>query len=546
MQQYGHGSALTIAGVLHNTGLVALQADAAAAGAGASLTIAATGTLQNDGTVSLSAEQSNSGLLLRPLPQILKDSGVLTNSGELLVGGGYTTVNSNYGVGAQVLITGVLLNTGSVFVGGGINETTNYTSSSPATLSVQGTTGYLLNQGNISVGAAVQVSYQQLGALLAVSASLVNDGTLSVSGGLADRIMGGQGGTLSVAGSLLNNHDLRVAGGYPAGPGSYGAAYDVGGYGGVLAVSGRLDNTGTLLAQGGGYQSGSEALPGRGATISVAQQGTLSNSGSVLLGAQQHYLGGGFGRYWDNATLKVSGTFSNTGLLVIAKGAESSASVSITATGYLDDRGTITGGGVLTNTNTLALDSNTPVTDVQIVNDHTIDAGGSFNPIVDGPIQTGTHDAGTILINGGSNLTLLNLVDAGQSVVLSNDDAQMGLFPTLSLGDMAQFRGTLTGLFAGAKIDFLGRDVTTATATNKTLVLDIAGGATFDLALDAPLAPGLGLALMPDGTGGTDLTVVDTVPAPASPLVVSDQSQHGAVADMLSRSSGAELLANRM
>jgi hypothetical protein len=93
-------------------------------------------------------------------------------------------------------------------------------------------------------------------------------------------------------------------------------------------------------------------------------------------------------------------------------------------------------------------------------------------------------------------------------VVFSNDYAYGGFFPSLALGDAAGFSGVLTDLFAGASIDFLGLDVTAASASGTTLMLDLSGGGTLDLGLGGPLSAGLGFDLSPDGSGGTELTVV--------------------------------------
>jgi hypothetical protein len=493
--EYGAGASITVAGVLTNNGQIFVGQSALqpAEGGGASLTIAPGGTLVNADFIALFA-----GFLgvyrpagAPPAAVTLSDAGVLTNTGRIMLEPSqpYGAISS---VGAVLDVTGVLTNAGQIYLGGGNIGYYSGDTAVGSRLVVEGAAGYLRKSGTIEVrpGSVVSATSSLAGdgAVLQVDAAMVNTGRLLVAGSQGGYVGVPPAGALDVSGSLTNAGYIRIGEGY-AQVGS------LGGLGGVLDVTGTLFNSGTLVGIGG-YGG---ASPGGGAALDVRLG---YNSGSIV-------LYGGFGGQiaGAGATLTVGAFLENSGYLYVGGGVHA-AEVSIASTGYLDDTGTIDGAGTIVNDNIFAFDSNIAIHAGAVVNDGLIDSGIYSNPILAAPLLTSPGSSGTVLIDGGSTLTFLNSVANGQSVVFSNDYAYGGFFPSLALGDAAGFSGVLTDLFAGASIDFLGLDVTAASASGTTLMLDLSGGGTLDLGLGGPLSAGLGFDLSPDGSGGTELTVV--------------------------------------
>jgi O-antigen biosynthesis protein len=300
--------------------------------AGAAVTLSGTETINNGGLLLISGGPGAVSLGGSPGPAgtlTIAASGSLTNSGTLrIVGGsfahfvGLDSLNPLGGPGGSlaVMAQALLTNDGTLTVGGGFGapEVASGGSGSMLTVSSGGT---LINNGSLVVsggigGGPFQSGLGGLGgtATIEAGATLTDTGTIVVSGGAAARSLlgdtGGTGGYVLDAGSLVNSGTIAVSGG--AGGSS---ADNPGGSGGLLEIAsgGLLVDSGSITIGGGiaGTNGGSD---GTGASFTVDASGLLDvvSGGSIVVSSGGSAL--------DSGTVRVEFGGSANGLTVVAGG----------------------------------------------------------------------------------------------------------------------------------------------------------------------------------------------------------------------------------
>jgi hypothetical protein len=196
---------------------------------------------------------------------------------------------------------------------------------------------------------------QPLGAVVAVRAHGVNDGTIDLLG--ADPAGDGAvyGATLAVSGLLTNAGTISVG----ASIGGSGAAT----YGALVDVTGVLVNSGAInvapASESGGFS-------GHGGTLQIAQSGVLDNTGTILTATSYGYA------HTSNflaGTLSDAGQLNNSGTLDVGTGGNTygyrslGALLTIAQSGILanhaviDIAATLVDGGVLTNSGTINVET---------------------------------------------------------------------------------------------------------------------------------------------------------------------------------------------
>jgi hypothetical protein len=366
--------------------------------------------------------------------------------------------------GALMTVSGSFDNLGTLNIGSGLNA---YDPVAAGTVAVS---GILHNSGYISVG-GYRNPYGG-GALLSISGSLDNVGTIFVTGIYEPSQTGETGQTLEIAGVLNNRGQITLQSG--------GINQNYPGVGGLLLDNGTLENSGTLTIEG-------KVGAVTGGTVVV--NGVFSNTGTVM---QQ-----------QDSRIVVNGSLTNDGAITIAGGVGTAAGeLAVMQRGVLSlGTGTIQGGGVLLNQGTIVAGGGfSVISGVSFINDGTVDISDSSLLTIDSAVTSDPGKTGVFNISGDGTLALNGAVAASETVSIFMD----GYRNLLELGNAATFSGTLSGLGATDTIDFLKQDITSATTTGDTLAVGVAGGETIDLVLAMPLL-GLSLTLQSDGNGGTDL-----------------------------------------
>ena len=386
---------------------------------------------------------------------------------------------------------------------------------------------------------------------------LNNAGELDTKGGDQISFFGqASGSLLQDAGTLVNTGLLTVEDGFD----DYRVQY-TGAASATLAIAGVLVNDGQLagLAVADGY--------GQGALIAIADSGTLTNGGTILLAAN---TGHAYEPYAvAGATLTDSGHLGNAGTVLIGgAGFGSAGLVDVTTTGVLHNGGAITasagtgnfyvggspvpsyGGsiadaGEMTNSGTIALAGGTNTAAAQMMilsggtlidgglidglgalqNDGLIIGGGAGSGMLetatfinnatvqvsaDGAFQIGSAisadsgQAGQLLIGAGGTLFLLGVVAQSETATFT------GAAATLALGNAHSFAGVLAGVQSDTTIDLLNQAASSAAASGTTLTIDLRNGSMLSLTLAAPLAAGLTPEVGKDGNGGSDIFFAST------------------------------------
>jgi hypothetical protein len=304
----GPGALIEVLGYAENKGDIQLNGARAPHKQGA--TLSDTGTFTNAGTLSVGGGyDSTHGALL-------DIEGTLTNTGVLVAEAGQYDAGSQIrGAGGQIHIggSGLMRNSGVLTL-----ATTSFGSHGVAQ---QG--GTLLDSGRLvnEARGVIDVTGIVRGALMTVSGSFDNLGTLNIDSGFYSYVGTGTAGTVAVSGFLHNSGYILV-----------GRDNYLGGA--LLSISGSLDNVGTIFVTGL-YQAD---LPGnRGQTLEIA--GVLTNRGQITLqsgGSSHNYPGvgallldngtvensgtltveGNVGAVTTSATVVVNGVFSNTGTIL--------------------------------------------------------------------------------------------------------------------------------------------------------------------------------------------------------------------------------------
>jgi fibronectin-binding autotransporter adhesin len=397
-------------------------------------TLSVTGTLANNGLISLAGGQQGIDFATGEIGAQLINTGVLTNTGTIQVGAaGYITTDvSNYGTGAVLRDSGSMTNSGLVRVFGDYTGSGYYGQQGPGTLLVS---GMLTNTGSIDVTRGTFT---------------LNSATYNFSSD--------QGGQLQVAttGTLTNAGLVTV----DAGENSGAAA---------LSISGTFNNSGQLIDAGA---TTSYFYNGIGANIRINTGGVLSNSGVIVVGGAS-----GVTSYYDTnagANLTDNGTLTNSGRISIYAATNSSYSghgggvlldnktLTNTSTGQIDISGSYNSNGVPPSAATLAV-AGTLTNAGAIFAEHGFDVIGSVSNNLGGQVQVlagGTlTSSGLIFLNVGDASSYINGASNGGTLsvagVLTNSgtlQAQGGLDDGTDLG-----RGALISISSTGKLTNSGQ-----------------------------------------------------------------------------------------
>jgi hypothetical protein len=375
------GATVTVSGTLTNNadGLIT---GANELSAGPVLTITASGTLANAGT--LDATFSNSTGMQ------IEVAGLLANSGTVKLEGGGGSYYGRTG-GGELDLTGVMTNSGRVLVNDRSNTGSYNFGGSGATLN---DSGVLSNTGSLVVYGGTVSSYdvQQPGGLLLDSAMLTNEarGVITLTGG-ATGYAGAGGATFDVSG-VLDNYGLTQIG---AG----------GAEGAVLNDTGLVRNHGTIALQG-------NSLVAAGV---LTDSGRLINNGLITIAAG-------------------SGAEANQGLTVTAGGTLNNAGT-IAGSGTLVNDGIIGSGGRGQTGGLISV--------ATLVNEGTVTVAphSAFDISSNVPFVTGQFD-----IDAGATLTLMGTIAFGQTVAFEGNNGTLAIGHALAFFadlDLAQPHETL-------------------------------------------------------------------------------------------------------
>jgi hypothetical protein len=544
---YGGGGTLDVTGLLNNGGTIGVDHTPAVfrGSPGRAGVLIDAGRVMNSGLIQLETGNFASYLYGQALGGTMVVLGQLTNSGVVDVQGGQGgQYYSDVSFGALLLDQGQMANTGTIDIGGrsAVPPSSFYDGSGGTLADV----GVLTNQGLIVVGAGTSAG----DALLSVSSTLDNDGSLVVAGGSTR--YGDTGGTLSVSGTLVNAGTLVLSGGTGnaltpgidngaqalLGAGSSvgnlyglivvggGAAYGYGGgatgpaSGATLSIWGYFSNNGTIDVQPGGTAYRDD--PGGGGVL--VDSGSLFNFGAIAIdgGRAPGYAASGYGA---SATVAAGGELINDGTVTVGAGQSTYGAGGtggvLDVVGQLDNEGTLLVGGQMAGSYAngsagLVTVSGTLINDALIVLQGGTGAGGAGGITVtatgtlinDGTIEgRGTvTTVGALSGHGVFELQAGSVVAFGGSVGAGETISFLAGASALRLGDAAQFSGVLQGVQAGVAIDVGGLAVTEASVAGNALDLTLGSGGTLDLHLAAPLAAGISVHLSSDGAGGTEVS----------------------------------------
>jgi hypothetical protein len=474
---YGAGASATVFGVLTNEGAIYLKANAN----GAVLDIAAGGVLTNQyGRINASGGGSFSGLPIPGFGATIIDSGTLANAidGTLnLYGGSTPQASGATTTGASMQVTGVLTNerAGIVRIWGAGEGAPTSGLATGGSL-VIAAGGYFYNAGVVDVRAVQSTSSQGFG----------NTST---------------GGLLTVAGTMVNAGFLQLDGGQ----GEIGSTQQ----GATMVVTGLFTNNGSVTVAQGNDLTGPGGA-GLGAMLLV--EGTMINDRLAYPQYAALTVYGGSGTK-DPSHPATGGTVSVSGTLDNVTGIRLDAGYAYSRPGYSGGLGAqLTDSGFILNQSTIyvALGVTGASATFEITGTLTNDGGS----ITGGGVVTnnGTINAlhtatigavggnGAIDVESGATLTFAGAVGAGQRIALAAG-------ATLNLGSAQDFQGVFTNIAAGATIDFIDMHIATAYAAAGALTLTNGSAAPLMLQLGAA-APGF--SLVSDGHGGTDLTFQST------------------------------------
>jgi hypothetical protein len=444
---------------------------------GNALTINTSGeTLTNAGLI----ESSNGGGGLYVVNTAIANTGTLApNANSLLVLQGSTVVDSSGGgtveataAGSQIRLAGATIRNGTLTIGaGGTLSSTGGGTIDNANFS---------NAGNVAVGNNTTLT---LGGMLANTGTLalqsVGNGTFLLIDGNNLTLQGGGQMTLSdnsqnyvygvAAADTLTNVDNAISGAGQLGSGQLTLVNEAKGVidatgasnalvlntsGKVLTNAGLIEDTGT-----GGLSINSTTIANAGGTILAQGAGThVDLSGAVIEGGTLEALGGG-------------------GLNILGGGDVldgSAAAVDLIGTLSVNNNSTVTAGGTLDNTDTIALKS----------------VGN-----------------GTFLIINGSNLTL----QGGGSVTLS-DNSQNYIYGAAAADTLTNVDNTFSGAgqFGSGQLTLVNEasGVINATGASNALVINTSGETLSNAGL-----------IEATGTGG--LNIVSTSVANTSTIVAN-------------------------
>jgi hypothetical protein len=238
--------------------------------------------------------------------------------------------------------------------------------------------------------------------------ALVNTGTILLSGGAG----GGGAYSLSSAGSILN----------------VGSGHD---------ILGKISGAGNVVFSGGIFSSaditGSVAVTGTTTVtgthvefLGPVQTGTMSNSGTVILGA--------------GITLAVNGDYTQTSGATILNGATLQAHNVNINVGHLSGLGTITGN--VTNSGTFDVGGSGTAGILSITGNYTQSSSGTLNIDIGGNTTGTQYDqlaiSGSASLNGTLNVSFINgFAPASGSWTIITYSSHSGTFSTVHLPGFA-------------------------------------------------------------------------------------------------------------
>ncbi len=441
----------------------------------------ASGTVDNSGTIS--ASNASSGWAV-----ILHSGGNVTNAPDGVITGG--------NVGVYLSLNGTVTNSGSITgtsgaginmqAGGSISNAAGASLTGRSGISIKNATGYVTNDGAITGGTSS-------GVYLSRGGTVSNSASGAIAGYRGVRILGAAG-TVTNAGHILSTtkggvvltaggSETNAAGGTISGASS--GMYIAGG-------SGTIANFGSVIAHGNAalyLVAGGTVTNGVGAVASGTTSGARLKAGGGLLNDGSITGTTGFGIVLDAGGLVVNG-----------------ASGSIA--GFTDGI-YAAGGGTITNLGTIVGTGATPSA-VRF-------AGGTTNELdlatgsllighVDGGNAIGAGHSSTLRLEAG-NGTLSGL---GSDIVNFNTiEFATGAVWTIA-GGINAFSGAVINDFSvGSTIDLVGAAEASLGFIGNviTLVGDAGILVTF-----TGLADGTFLRAVPDGTGGTALSIDAAAP----------------------------------
>ncbi len=242
----------------------------------------------------------------------------------------------------------------------------------------------------------------------------------------------------------------------------------------------------------------------------------ILNGRGAAFGALDYAPGGGPGTFTSIEAQLTD--IATTGVLELQNGRDFS-----TANALTDDGQVLLAGGTLSAAAGLTLSATGMVSGAGVVS-------GAFTD--DGVVAAAR---GTLVLNGAASGQGALSIGAGATLKLATDTS-VGVTFAGAGGTLALATNTLTaavtGYAGGETIDLRHAIVSAAGSSGDSLTLTTESGQVV-ISLGAPLAPGTGFMLTPDGLGGTDVTSV----APSAKIVSDSGTRFivgdgGAVADV--------------
>ncbi|EAT59359.1 autotransporter-associated beta strand repeat-containing protein [Chlorobium ferrooxidans] len=474
-------------------------------------TLTLSGTNTYDGGTTISA-----GTLIASNAQALGTAGSLTMAGSTTLS---ATENLNLGTRGVTLTGSSTLNvaeTKTLTAGGVITDgdgSFGLTKSGAGTLTLSGTNTYdggtTVSGGVLSIGEDRNLGNAP--GLLTSNSLKINAGTLATRNSFTLNTL--RGITLTGAGTLDTATGTTL---------TYGGVITDGGssFGLTKSGAGTLTLSGTNTYTGGTTVStGTLSIGAGGASGSISDTGTLSNSGAVVFNRSDDFTysgkisGAGSLTKSGNGTLTLSGTTSDyTGAVTV--------SVGTLKLGHVSALGTTAGGVTVSNTATLDLNGISIGDEALTLNG--LGVGGTAGALTNSSITASTYSGlislasgSRIVSNTGTALTLSGTINGGYALGI-NGSGSVTLGGTIGNStSLASFTGdaATTLVINGASITTTGNqtyngDTTFGRAAGTALTTTSNGSITSTGANGKMTATAGSLSLAANGTGDIDFSNV--------------------------------------
>ena len=425
------------------------------------------------------------------------ESDAVTNTGGTILAtgtsGGMTPVASTVNLFTGSITGGTLTST----LGGVIDVTdsftvTNITISSGSAVNILNDTQLYLGAGTITNNGAININGANNGTDL-----IINGASVTLSGGGTVNLTNSANNAIDVAtaGNTLTNANNTISGAGQIGAATgmifvnqAGGTVDANASGGTLTINpsnggstpvGSTTNLGLLEASGGGILQLENTVTNTGGTIKALAGGTVNLNGTDLIGGTLTSVGTGFIQGYNSALLDgtsghavtitsgtnfnipnddiavIAGTITNNGMINIqasnnATDLEITSSATLAGTGNVtmsnSANNQITGGGTLTNQQTIQGSGQIGVNSLTLINSSTgiIDANQStilyINP------NGGTTNTGMMEATAGGTLEFTTdaVTNTNGTISATGTNSQVVLFTGSITG------GTLTSSGGGA------------------------------------------------------------------------------------------------